>query len=96
MKKIGFLSFGHWTPSPGSATRSAADALQQSIEERKANNEDAKVIEDARQFDENLRYEYWKEDKANEIEEAKLSTDIALKMVEPNEPKESGSRTAAG
>lgn len=32
MKKIGFLSFGHWTPSPSSATRSAADALLQSVE----------------------------------------------------------------
>ncbi|MCV2393035.1 LLM class flavin-dependent oxidoreductase [Actinotalea sp. M2MS4P-6] len=32
MKKIGFLSFGHWTPSPSSATRSASDALLQSIE----------------------------------------------------------------
>jgi len=32
MKKIGFLSFGHWTPSPHSRTRSASDALLQSIE----------------------------------------------------------------
>ena len=32
MKKIGFLSFGHWSPSPHSRTRSAADALRQSIE----------------------------------------------------------------
>src|SRR3569832_2496389 len=32
MKHIGFLSFGHWTPSPQSQTRSAADALTQSIE----------------------------------------------------------------
>jgi alkanesulfonate monooxygenase SsuD/methylene tetrahydromethanopterin reductase-like flavin-dependent oxidoreductase (luciferase family) len=32
MKKIGFLSFGHWTPSPQSGTRSASDALLQSIE----------------------------------------------------------------
>ena len=32
MKKIGFLSFGHWTPSPQSATRSASDALLQSID----------------------------------------------------------------
>jgi alkanesulfonate monooxygenase SsuD/methylene tetrahydromethanopterin reductase-like flavin-dependent oxidoreductase (luciferase family) len=32
MKKIGFLSFGHWTSGPGSRTRSASDALQQSIE----------------------------------------------------------------
>jgi alkanesulfonate monooxygenase SsuD/methylene tetrahydromethanopterin reductase-like flavin-dependent oxidoreductase (luciferase family) len=32
MKKIGFLSFGHWSPSPQSQTRSAADALLQSID----------------------------------------------------------------
>jgi alkanesulfonate monooxygenase SsuD/methylene tetrahydromethanopterin reductase-like flavin-dependent oxidoreductase (luciferase family) len=31
-KKIGFLSFGHWTPSPHSGTRSASDALLQSID----------------------------------------------------------------
>ena len=32
MKKIGFLSFGHWTPSPQSQVRTAADALLQSID----------------------------------------------------------------
>jgi len=32
MKKIGFLSFGHWTPSARSATRSASDVLLQSID----------------------------------------------------------------
>ena len=32
MKKIGFLSFGHWTPSGQSQTRSASDALLQSID----------------------------------------------------------------
>jgi alkanesulfonate monooxygenase SsuD/methylene tetrahydromethanopterin reductase-like flavin-dependent oxidoreductase (luciferase family) len=32
MKKIGFLSFGHWSESPGSQTRTGADALRQSIE----------------------------------------------------------------
>jgi alkanesulfonate monooxygenase SsuD/methylene tetrahydromethanopterin reductase-like flavin-dependent oxidoreductase (luciferase family) len=32
MKKIGFLSFGHWTPDPHSQTQSAADALLQSID----------------------------------------------------------------
>jgi alkanesulfonate monooxygenase SsuD/methylene tetrahydromethanopterin reductase-like flavin-dependent oxidoreductase (luciferase family) len=32
MKKIGFLSFGHWDPSRQSAARSARDVLQQSIE----------------------------------------------------------------
>jgi alkanesulfonate monooxygenase SsuD/methylene tetrahydromethanopterin reductase-like flavin-dependent oxidoreductase (luciferase family) len=31
-KHIGFLSFGHWTPSPHSQTRSASDALLQSID----------------------------------------------------------------
>src|SRR3954462_114645 len=32
MKKIGFLSFGHWTPSPQSQTRTGSDALLQSID----------------------------------------------------------------
>ena len=32
MKTIGFLSFGHWTPSPHSQVRTAADFLLQSIE----------------------------------------------------------------
>src|SRR6187401_790747 len=32
MKKIGFLSFGHWSASPGSQVRSASDALLQSID----------------------------------------------------------------
>jgi alkanesulfonate monooxygenase SsuD/methylene tetrahydromethanopterin reductase-like flavin-dependent oxidoreductase (luciferase family) len=32
VKKIGFLSFGHWTTGAGSLTRSASDALLQSIE----------------------------------------------------------------
>jgi alkanesulfonate monooxygenase SsuD/methylene tetrahydromethanopterin reductase-like flavin-dependent oxidoreductase (luciferase family) len=32
MKKIGFLSFGHWSASPQSRTRSASDALLQSID----------------------------------------------------------------
>jgi alkanesulfonate monooxygenase SsuD/methylene tetrahydromethanopterin reductase-like flavin-dependent oxidoreductase (luciferase family) len=32
VKKIGFLSFGHWRAAPGSQTRTAADALVQTIE----------------------------------------------------------------
>ena len=32
MKQIGFLSFGHWSNSPGSRTRSASDFLHQSID----------------------------------------------------------------
>lgn len=32
MKKIGFLSFGHWSEAPYSATRSASDVLLQSID----------------------------------------------------------------
>src|ERR1041385_6999490 len=32
MKKIGFLSFGHWSSSPHSEVRTAADALLQSID----------------------------------------------------------------
>ena len=32
VKKIGFLSFGHWSPSPHSQTQSAGDTLLQSID----------------------------------------------------------------
>jgi alkanesulfonate monooxygenase SsuD/methylene tetrahydromethanopterin reductase-like flavin-dependent oxidoreductase (luciferase family) len=32
VKNIGFLSFGHWSPTPHSQTRSASDALLQSID----------------------------------------------------------------
>ncbi|WP_370160379.1 LLM class flavin-dependent oxidoreductase [Limimaricola soesokkakensis] len=32
MKKIGFLSFGHWSPASGSQARSASDVLLQSID----------------------------------------------------------------
>ena len=32
MKRIGFLSFGHWSPSPQSGARSAGDVLLQSID----------------------------------------------------------------
>jgi alkanesulfonate monooxygenase SsuD/methylene tetrahydromethanopterin reductase-like flavin-dependent oxidoreductase (luciferase family) len=32
VKKIGFLNFGHWTPSPSSQVRTASDSLLQSIE----------------------------------------------------------------
>ncbi len=31
-KKIGFLSFGHWTDHPDSAVRTARDSLIQSVE----------------------------------------------------------------
>jgi len=32
MRRVGFLSFGHWQPVPGSETRTARDALVQTIE----------------------------------------------------------------
>ncbi|WP_188588295.1 LLM class flavin-dependent oxidoreductase [Gordonia jinhuaensis] len=32
MKKIGFLSFGHWAAAPGSQARTAADSLLQSVD----------------------------------------------------------------
>ena len=32
LKKIGFLSFGHWTPAAGSQVRSGSDSLLQSVE----------------------------------------------------------------
>jgi alkanesulfonate monooxygenase SsuD/methylene tetrahydromethanopterin reductase-like flavin-dependent oxidoreductase (luciferase family) len=39
VKKIGFLSFGHWRDAAGSQTRSAADALLQTIELAEAADE---------------------------------------------------------
>src|ERR1700727_1295096 len=32
VKRIGFLSFGHWQPVPGSRTRTAQEALRQTVE----------------------------------------------------------------
>lgn len=32
MKKIGFLSFGHWSPARGSRVRTAAESLKQAVE----------------------------------------------------------------
>src|SRR6266508_2801160 len=32
VKKIGFLNFGHWTPSPASKVRTASDSMLQSVE----------------------------------------------------------------
>jgi alkanesulfonate monooxygenase SsuD/methylene tetrahydromethanopterin reductase-like flavin-dependent oxidoreductase (luciferase family) len=32
MRRVGFLSFGHWQPVPGSQTRTARDALVQTVE----------------------------------------------------------------
>ena len=32
MKRIGFLSFGHWRAAPGSQTQTASDTLLQTIE----------------------------------------------------------------
>src|SRR6201995_5145748 len=32
MKNIGFLSFGHWSDTPGSQVKSGADSLLQSVE----------------------------------------------------------------
>lgn len=55
--------------------------LQQSIEDRKADNADAKVIEDQRQFDQELQYKYWESGMSLELEEAKVTTDTAIKMV---------------
>jgi alkanesulfonate monooxygenase SsuD/methylene tetrahydromethanopterin reductase-like flavin-dependent oxidoreductase (luciferase family) len=39
VKRLGFLSFGHWQPTPGSQTQTAADALIQTIELARAAEE---------------------------------------------------------
>ena len=64
--------------------------LQQMIEERKADNEDAKVIEDQRQFNEELQFKYWEAGLKQETEEAKIATDTALQMVNGERQSEQG------
>lgn len=65
--------------------------LQLMIEERKADNEDAKVIEDQRQFDAELEFKYWAEGVKNELDEAKIATDTAIKMVQSERKTEQSS-----
>jgi hypothetical protein len=65
-------------------------ALQQQIEDRKANNEDAKVFEDARQFDRDLQFRYWKEGSENELKEAEIATKTALELVSGRQESERG------
>ena len=45
-------------------------ALQKEVEGRKADNNDAKVIEDAKQAEEQLRFDYWKVQQEMEVKEA--------------------------
>ena len=62
--------------------------MQKAIEERNADNADAKVMEDARQFDQEIQFKYWAEGMKQETEEAKLATQTALSIVGGNDAKE--------
>src|SRR5437763_1229905 len=59
MKKIGFLSFGHWTSSPQSQTRSASDALLQSIGLAVAAEENPPGLLRVEPYSEGLRERIW-------------------------------------
>jgi hypothetical protein len=67
--------------------------MQKEVELRKADNADAKVMEDGRQFDRNLDFEYWKVEQENGVKEAELATKTALEMVS-NEPKDGRDESA--
>lgn len=70
--------------------------LQQQIEDRKANNADAKVFEDARQFDAQLRFDVWKESGARDMEEAKVATDVALELIKNEQSNAESGETDQG
>lgn len=69
-------------------------ALQKEIEGRKADNNDAKVIEDSKQAEEKLRFDYWKVQQEMEVKEAEMVTSTTLALVdkggedEQNEPSD--------
>jgi hypothetical protein len=56
--------------------------MQKMVEERAADTADAKVIEDARQFDDELEYKYTELGVKRELEETQMSVNTALKMVD--------------
>jgi hypothetical protein len=63
---------------------------QMYIEERKADNNDAKIIEDQRQFDEELNFKYAEANLKQETEEAKMITDTAFKIAGGTDVDENG------
>lgn len=65
--------------------------MQKEVEDRAADNADAKVMEDARQFDEELRFKYWEAGEKRQLEEDKASAQVAMQLV-TNERQESTSR----
>ena len=65
------------------------------IETRKADNNDAKVMEDSRQWDDELRFKYAQLGQELEVKEAELVTDTALELVK-DEQKTRGSDSDAG
>jgi hypothetical protein len=56
--------------------------MQKMVEERAADTADAKVMEDARQFDQDLEYKYTELGVKRELEETQMSVNTALKMVD--------------
>lgn len=62
-------------------------AMQAEVESRKANNEDAKVIEDGRQFDAEMAFKYWQEGQQAEAREAELAITLATTMLGSEAPE---------
>jgi hypothetical protein len=67
--------------------------LQQEVEQGTADREQAKIFEDARQFDKDLEFKYWDAGLKQEVEEAKLATQTAIKMVDMDEQDRSNTDT---
>ena len=72
-------------------------AMQQEIETRKADNNDAKVIEEGRQHDEDIQFKYVELGIMQETKEAEMAVDLAQTMAGGvNEQDQSGSAAANG
>ena len=72
--------------------------LQKEVEGRKADNEDAKVMEDARQHNDEIQFKYWEAGQKQETEEAKAATTVAMGIINGgrNEQESNGGSAAAG
>lgn len=70
--------------------------LQRMIEDRKADNADAKVFEDARQHNDEMRFKYWDKGQDMEAEEARIMADGLLRIVDGAQQRAEASGSGAG
>jgi hypothetical protein len=62
--------------------------MQKEVEDRKADNADAKVLEDARQADQEIEFKYWKEGSQAATQEALKVVDMVQSIGQQNQSSE--------